>query len=88
MVDAAGKFLPLRRVREHRQPHGSHGSDGGAAAGCGSSDRPPGGRPGYLPILRNPAGPGTGRTGTASSSSRSDFGMTTAASRSSCTKFL
>jgi hypothetical protein len=76
MVDAAGKFLPFRpfrRVRERRQPYGSHGSDGGAAAGRSSSDRPPGGRPGYLPTLRNQAGPGADGTGAASSPGRIDF---------------
>ena len=73
MVDAAGKFLPFRCVREYRQPHGSHGSDGRAAAGCGSSDRPPGGRPGYLPTLRNQAGPGADGTGAAWSPQGIDF---------------
>jgi len=73
MVDAAGKILPFRRVHEHRQAHGSHGSDGGAAAGRGSSDRRRGGRPGYLPTLRNQAGLGADGTGAASSPQRIDF---------------
>jgi hypothetical protein len=73
MVDAAGKVLPFGHVDEHRQPHGSHGSHGGAAAGRSSSDRPCDGRPGYMPILRNQAGPGAEGTGAASSLRRIDF---------------